>query len=216
MKKLHRHRMPGAWRTLVRGIGVSAKRPSAFLRRFWADTSAITSLEIGLIGFPFFALVFGTFTIGLWYFYAASVDQGIYKGTRAFMTGKFQTDPLANTMLAADFTKKYICPQVPAFIPCSSSTLTLNMAAVSDFSQLVHKTRVPADTTKPLQYWKLTLLPLPTKFCSPQQGDIVYVQTEYTMPNIFGFFGLFHQKITSGATVQVEQFPSGTTVYTNC
>jgi hypothetical protein len=104
---------------------------------------------------------------------------------------------------------------MPTYIPCSATNPVLNITVVSDFTQLVKQTPVPPPPAT-LQYYKDTLLPLTPNFCVPQQGDIVYVQAQYSMPNIFGFFGLFHQVITSGATVQVEQFPSGTTVYTNC
>jgi Flp pilus assembly protein TadG len=215
MTELHRLGVPGAWRAITRGISTGAKRPVNYFRRLWADTSAVTAIEVAMIGFPFFSLVVGTFAIGLWYFYTASVDEGIYKGTRAFMTGKFQMDPNAKTMAAGDFTRKYVCSQMPTYIPCSATNPALNITVVSDFKQLIKQTPVPP-LPAPTLYFKDTLLPLTPNFCVPQQGDIVYVQALYSMPNIFGFFGLFHQTITSGATVQVEQFPSGAAVYHNC
>lgn len=208
MTDFTRRVMRSAWQHARRPLGAAFTPVRRRLAAVWHDTSAITSLEYALVGFPFFAMILATFAIGLWYFYAASVDIGVYLGGRSIMTGQFQGTTGASSMTAGTFTTTFICPQMPAFIPCSATNPAVNMTAVYDFSQLVKMTPVPPPPATAL-YYTLSLKPLTPNFCVPMEGDTVYLQAQYKMPNIFGFFGLFNITLTSGTTVQVEPFPAG-------
>jgi Flp pilus assembly protein TadG len=209
---LHRFAFPmnGLWRLLAAPIF----RKAVNIRR---DTAGVTSLEYALIGFPFFGLVFATFQLGLWYFLTCSVDLGVYHAARQLMTGQIQAlGSTDNALTPQTFTTGILCPLMPSFTSCSTSNVNVGLSVVSDFTQLVKVTPVTIPGPPTITYNQLTLKPLPQTYCTPKQGDVVYIQVQYKMPNIFGFFGLFHTTITSGTSVQIEQFPSTSGTYSNC
>jgi len=194
-------------------------RPTACLSRLWRDSSAITSLEYAVVGFPFFALIFCTMTLGLWYFCVGAVDLAVYQSARAFLTGQLQSTTNATSMLTTDFTTDFVCPAMPGFLPCSTTNPVVSIDVVADFHTLVHQINpscTVADQTAGTCYPYYALNQLTSHMCSPAEGDVVYIQVTYTMPGIFGFFGIKNAQLLSGTTVQVEQFPADGTYATNC
>jgi Flp pilus assembly protein TadG len=185
------------------------------------DRSAITSLEFALIGLPFFALILATFSLGIWYYYATSVDLAVYAAARQFMTGQIQSS--ASAITPAAFTTilcgngSTISGLMPAFVPCTATNPVVNISIVQDFNTLVTTVSKTNKTTNPpSSYEALTLTHLPTKLCSPQPLDIVYIQAIYQIPILPAVFSVFGGTLLSGTTIQVEEFPTVSGQVTNC
>jgi Flp pilus assembly protein TadG len=185
------------------------------------DYSAVTSLEFALIGLPFFALIFATFSLGIWYYYSTSVDLAIYAAARQFMTGQIQSS--ASAITPAAFTT-ILCGNgtttsglMPAFVPCSAANPVVNIAVVQDFNTLVAASaKTNSKNNPPTSYSALTLNHLPTNLCSPQPLDIVYIQAIYQIPILPAVFSVFGGTLVSGTTIQVEEFPTVSGQVTNC
>ncbi|MEI9984630.1 MAG: TadE/TadG family type IV pilus assembly protein [Aliidongia sp.] len=193
-------------------------QPLASIQLMLEDTRAVTSLEFAIIFIPFFMLIFGTFSLGLWYYYSLSLDLAIYRAGREVMTGALQGTAGATTMTTAQFTNNILCPALPSFMPCSNTNPVVNMAVVTDFNKLTSTQQypIPNSGSPPLQYTQTTINPLSAGMCSPAQGSIVYIQAIYQMPSFALVYNTFSGQIMSGTTVQVEQFPTTSTVSTNC
>jgi len=227
MNKMTGNVARSAWQVGRRAMGAVVARPKASAARFWRDNTAITSLEFALIALPFFGLILGTMTVGIWYFYETCLDIGVYKSGRQVMTGQFQTQGLTTPQA---FSTSILCPNMPAYIPCSTTNPTILMAVVNDPSSLFTPTvHTLSPGPPPVTYDTYTLNPLPTVICSPQQGSIVYIHAEYQMPPIIAMFtifggtphgvnpqSVFDRYVTSGAMVKVEEFPLGSATVDNC
>jgi Flp pilus assembly protein TadG len=189
-------------------------RPAGCVARVWTDSAATTSLEFALMALPFFGLVLGTFSIGVWYFYTASIDLAVYKTARQFMTGQIQSS--GTPLTAASFTTA-LCSNMPSFVPCSASNPVISVNVVHDFNGLVTTTsQVNNNVKPPVSFTVTTLKSLPASACSPQQLDVVYIQALYTMPTLPVVYTVFGNTVISGTTVQVEEFPTTAAVSTNC
>lgn len=215
--RLTRHAVRVAVNTMV-------ARPAARTVKILRDNSAVTSIEFSIIALPYFALVMGTFAIGLWYFVSCCLDLGVYTTARLFETGQIQTGQYTVTqagaqvpVLTAAQVSQVLCSRtvMPDFVPCTSSNPAIHMAVVSNFLDLL----TPHSATKNgITYTYYTMNPLTSSTCAPTQGSIVYIQAIYTMP-IFGAvirsFG--GSPVISGAVFRVEQFPTTSgTVFSAC
>jgi hypothetical protein len=130
------------------------------------------------------------------------------------MTGQFQSQGITTP---TQFSNQILCPNMPLFMPCSPSNPVVSMAVINDFTTLVHQTthQLPGQGAPTITQY--TLNPLPSAICSPQQGSLVYIQAEYTMPlGLMAVYAIFGGTLTSGATVKVEEFPTGNATFTNC
>jgi len=177
----------------------------------WRDNTAITSLEFALVAFPFFSLILGTFTLGIWYFYGASVDLAVYTTARQLMTGQIQSS--GSQLTPASFSA-ILCSNMPSFVPCSAANPVIGLTVINDFNSLTTTSTQTNNTVQPpVQFIVTTLKPLPATICSPQQLDVVYIQVQYTMPHVYDVVGNI---LYSGTTVQIEEFPTTSSVATNC
>ncbi len=215
-------------RRLRRAVTITLAWPASRALSALRDTRAVTSLEFALMAVPFFGLMVATMSVGVWYFYNACLDVGIYKAGRLVMTGQFQAK---NISTPANFSTSILCPNMPGFIPCSTSNPQITMAVVNNISSLFNtRTATVPGSNPPVTYQIVTLKdPLPQAICSPQQGSLVYVQAKYTMPSFMSIFTLFtgttpghtartmfNNVVTAGTTVKVEEFPTGSATFTNC
>jgi len=192
-----------ARRAVLRLADIVVFRPGASAARLWRDQRAITSLEWGLIGGPFFLMLMGTISLGVWHFYTTCLDIAVYKSARQIMTGQFQQLALTTP---SSFSTAILCPNMPVSVPCSASNPVISMAVVNDFTTLFTPRKIsPTGCTQTsCQVTTYTLNSLPSALCSPQQGSLVYVQALYRMPSLFGWFLPSGQVVTSGATIKVE------------
>lgn len=210
-----------ARRVVLRLVDRAVLRPGACAARLWRDTRAITSLEWALVGFPFFFLTMGTISLGIWHFYTTCLDIAVYKSARQVMTGQFQRQAIATPQA---FSTQILCPNMPgqvgtkSIVPCSSTNPVISMAVVNDFTTLFtpYTYTPPGCFSSSCKITSYTLNSLQNVICSPQQGSMVYIQAQYRMPNLFGWFLPSLAVVTSGATIKVEEFPNGSGQLTNC
>lgn len=212
MKKLSGTLIRSAGRFVYGAIDHIAARPARRTRQILRDTRAVTSIEFAAIALPFFTLILGTMAVGLWFFCAAAIDVGVYGAGRQIQTGQI-TGTLA-TLNSGTFATNYICANISLtpnhpVIPCNSSNPVVNMAVVTDFSQLLIQTPIP-NTNPQLYTYKLKNIgALNVNYCTPGVGSVVYIQAVYTVP-VFGavvaFFG--GNPLISGTTVEVEHTPN--------
>jgi len=202
-------------RAMRQAIDITAVRPAARTAKVLRDTSAVTTIEFSIIALPYFALIMGTMAVGLWYFVSCAIDLGVYTTARLFQTGQIQTGQYTVTQsgaqvpvtTAAQVSQVLCSPSVtPSYIPCSSSNPAIHMAVVSNFLDLLTPHTMTVNGQQITWY---TMNTLTSSTCSPEQGDVVYIQAIYTMP-IFG--AVIHafggDQLLSGAVFRVEQFPT--------
>jgi Flp pilus assembly protein TadG len=193
------------------GFGRASGRLTSCLARLWRDKAAVTSLEFALVALPFFTLILGTFTIGVWYFYSATIDLAVYKTARQLMTGQAQSS--GSQLTAASFST-LLCSNMTSFVPCSATNPVIALTVVKDFNNLTTTTTQINNTVNPpVNFTVTTLKPVPAAICSPQQLDVIYIQARYTMPAVYDVVG---NTLYSGTTVQIEEFPTTSSVSTNC
>jgi|GEM_PF-5820938 Flp pilus assembly protein TadG len=190
-----------------------AARPAGCLTRLWRNRDATTSLEFALVALPFFSLIIGTMSLGIWHFYSSALDLAVYNTARQFMTGQVQASGTAIT--PAQFSS-VLCANIRAYMPCSATNPVVNINVVQDFNDFVTTTTVTLPGPPPVVVTKSTLNPLPPNACSPAPLDIVYIQAVYQMPTLPVVYSVFGGTIISGTTVQVEEFPVTASVATNC
>jgi len=190
------------------------------------DRSAVTSIEFAVMALPFFALTFLTMSVGAWYFSVTCVDIAVYKAGRQIMTGNFQTE---NITTPAAFSNSLLCPNMPA-VSCSASNPVVHMAVVNNFNSLfTQHTQTISPGPPPVTFTWESLNPMQNVICSPQQGSMVFLEVDYQMPTFLSFFTvftgisngntantMFNRTISSGATVKIEEFPTGSASFSNC
>lgn len=192
---------------------------SRFCRRLSGDTRGVTTIEFALVSLPFFALILGTFSIGLYYLYTTSLDLAVYATARQFMTGQVQsgsTSIASGAPTPAQFTT-LLCSNMPAFVPCSGSNPVISVNVVNNFGSLTtNTTRTDNSVNPPRNYTAMTLNHLPSFVCSPAPLDIVYIQAVYKLPIFNAYYSIFGGTVVSGTSFQVEEFPVNGGVSTNC
>jgi hypothetical protein len=189
-----------------------ALRPARRIGQIMRDTRAVTSIEFAAISLPFFTLIMGTMGLGLWFFCAAAIDVGVYGAGRQVQTGQI-TGTLAS-LSSSTFAKNYVCANISPVanipvVPCDGTNPAINMAVVTDFTQLLTQTPIPHTSPQLYSYRLKNISSLGTKYCTPGVGAIVYIQAVYTVP-VFGaiitYFG--GDPLISGTTVEVEHTPN--------
>ena len=89
--------------------------------------------------------------------------------------------------------------------------MSVNMAVVGDFTKLLtpHQFIVSAGPPKVTgTFWTLNTINS-TSLCTPGTGAVVYLQVQYKMPVLnAGIMAFGGTVLTSGTTVQVEQYPN--------
>ncbi len=177
---------------------------------FRNDESGVVAVEFAIVSLPFFAIIFATIAIGLYYFYAACLDYAVYRSARLFMTGQVQANPVP-VSTPAQFSNLFLCPNMPGFMQCTPTNPTVSIAIITDptFGQAYNANIVGSHVS-------VNLKQIPTNMCSPGQGDIVYLQAIYKMPTFPLIYTTFGGQLISGTTVKVEEFPSGSFAAITC
>ncbi len=93
--------------------GQSRKLRRAFLR--WRkDNSGTTAIEFGMIGLPFFMLIFGILGVGLHFFASSALQHSVEAASRTVRTGQ-----AINQNLSVEEFRREICNRGVGIIDCS-------------------------------------------------------------------------------------------------
>jgi Flp pilus assembly protein TadG len=103
--------MRGKTDKCVSGTGPDLKR---FFARFFRNEDGFTAVEFGMVAIPFLMLLFGTITVGLFFFTTFSLENAVEKAARQIRTGQAQTANRNTSQFKQD-----VCDQAPAFIDCT-------------------------------------------------------------------------------------------------
>ncbi len=74
--------------------------------RFARDTSGVAALEFGILATPFFLLLLGVISVGMYYFQVSTIETAALQAARAIRTGQLQQGQGAYTGLTTDADKK--------------------------------------------------------------------------------------------------------------
>ena len=178
-------------------------RPLRVAAAVWRDRRGITSLEFAFAALPLFAMIFGTMSLGIYYFYESGIDLAVYSSARQIMTGQAQASNLLTS--PAVFSTNVLCPNMPGYIACSTTNPTVAITVVTDPASNLQMNPV---TQNGKTYTVSQMKKLPAAACSPGQGAIVYIQVTYTVPALNAVYAAFgNGKILSGTAFKVEEFP---------
>jgi Flp pilus assembly protein TadG len=197
-----------ALRVARRAKHAIAARPRRIAANIWRDQRGVTAIEFAFVALPMFSMIFGTMSLGIYYFYESGIDLAVYASARQIMTGSAQGSSLALLDSPTDFVTNVLCSpnNMPNYIACSTSNVTAAITIVSDFNNLTQQ----SSQTKNTQTYTLTTLKKQgAAACRPAQGEIVYIQVTYTVPALNAIYAAFgNAQILSGTTIKVEEFPN--------
>lgn len=138
------------------------------LGRFRRNRDGATAVEFGLVGLPFFMVLFAIVETGIIFFTGGIVDRAIYNAGRQIMVGTIAKIPGPADKLAK--FKTDLCGQVSWFMNCND--LILDVQAF--------KTYGDTDTSIPVKNGNLEMGKLP-RFNPGLAGEIVLVRVYYPM-----------------------------------
>jgi Flp pilus assembly protein TadG len=107
-------------------------RSSRFGSRLRDDEKGFTAVEFAIVAMPFLMLLFGTITVGLYFFVTFSLENAVEQGARLIRTGQAQT---SNPPMTTTQFKTVVCNNAPSFIDCVGK-LRVNVVSASAFSSL--------------------------------------------------------------------------------
>ena len=119
------------WRKVCRTVE-SRFGVNALLKRLRADDNGATAIEFALVGPPFLMLLFGIFTVGLFFFTTFAIENAVETASRQIRTGAFQQAAYANP--AATF-KTLVCQAMPDFIG-GSCQLEVHVASYASYAAI--------------------------------------------------------------------------------
>jgi TadE-like protein len=119
-------------RTIMQTLRDRALRRSVqFGQRFTRDETGVTAIEFGMVGLPFFMLLFGIMGVGLYFFSVFNLENAVELAVRRLRTGEAQKD---YALLDVDQTKvaftATVCQQLAGFFDCPGK-LRLQVVNVS-------------------------------------------------------------------------------------
>jgi TadE-like protein len=177
-------------RTFMQAVHQRALNHSKqFGRRLGRDESGVTAIEFAMVGIPFFMMLFGIMTVGLYFFSVFNLENAVETAARPFRTGAAGTKyPLTNATVIAQSKSKFkddVCGQLAPFFDCSK--LRIRLVNVTELQKIdsnkvpeVGKCLVNSDPTVPTS--PLILVPLDrTEFSGVQQSDTVVLTACYEM-----------------------------------
>jgi Flp pilus assembly protein TadG len=91
-------------------------RFSRLQRRVVKDESGVTAIEFGMVGLPFFMMMFGIMGVGLHFFAVFSLENAVEQASRPIRTGQAQQAGMTKQQF-----KDRVCSFAPAFMDCTTS-----------------------------------------------------------------------------------------------
>lgn len=99
-------------------------------RSFLRDKNGATAIEFGLIGIPFFMLLFAILEVGLSFMVNRLVDDAVSNAARLIKTGQ-----AAEQGFSADEFASQICGFLPSFL-CLDDRIIVSVSKVNDFQNI--------------------------------------------------------------------------------
>ena len=172
-------------------------------KRFLAAREGATAVEFSLIALPFFALLFGTLELGMYFMASTTIDTAAMNSARKIRTGQMQTGGSNN---AASF-KSDVCSNMSWL---SSSDCTANLQVdVRTFSTFSGITVTPPTTAGAIDPAKL-------QYNAGASCDIVLVRVFYpytlvapTLEPGMADLGATKKLITSAVAFRNENWGGG-------
>jgi Flp pilus assembly protein TadG len=164
-------------------------RSMRFGNRLARDENGVTAIEFGMVGVPFFMMLFGIMGVGLYFFSVFNLENAVETAARPFRTGESRTlypltDAAAIIKSKTDF-KTAVCGQLAPFFDCDNKLRLqvvnvtelqkTNPAAVPSIGQCLSKS-VP---TAPVP--DILIPAADTKFDATKQSDTMVVTVCYEM-----------------------------------
>jgi Flp pilus assembly protein TadG len=123
------------------------------MKRFQRNTEGVTAVEFGLVGLPFFMMLFGIMGVGFFFFTQQSLENAVWAASRDLKTGIFQTGASGSRYAGKtgdalkDEFKKAICEKTPNYVStnCDADVRIIIQAYASATSNTANATPI----TKP-------------------------------------------------------------------
>jgi Flp pilus assembly protein TadG len=159
---------------------------------FSRDDSGATAVEFAMVSVPFLGLLFAIFQTAYLFLVQQAVDAAATTGARNILTGQTMS---ANITSASTFASKVICPNLPAFLSCSSLIIDVRSASSSSWSSLNTASDFLNSSSN--------------KFCIGNPNDIVIVRIIYPVPAFLSIMTLSASlggagKMTAGQSLQTS------------
>ena len=138
---------------------------SRFLSRFGRAERGATAVEFGLIGLPFFILVFGVMEVTMVFLVTTTLESATEVAARQIRTGEFQS---GGSHSKSDF-KALVCTKMSRLATACSTDMFVDVRTFSSFASLGANTPVPGTSFDPNN----------TCFTAGEPTDIVLVRTYY-------------------------------------
>jgi hypothetical protein len=111
------------------------RRIDARLRRgleaLRSDERGMTAIEFGMVGLPFFMMLFGIIAVGLYFFTTFTLENAVEDAARLIRTGQAQ-----QSGMTADQFKQEVCSRVPSYVDCDGK-LRVNVQNFTGFGSVV-------------------------------------------------------------------------------
>jgi Flp pilus assembly protein TadG len=119
------------------------------LARWCADERGFTAVEFGMVAMPFFMLLFGILTVGLFFFTTFTLENAVEETARLIRTGQAQ-----QSGMTAEQFKQQVCSRLPVYVDCGGK-VRIQVQTFAGFGNIVTPTCVdiggklvdPASTT---------------------------------------------------------------------
>ncbi len=120
-------------------IGPSRLRQMKLRRTFSSNEQGTTAIEFAAVIGPFLFLLFGIFSVGLYFFVTFSLEHAVESASRVIRTGQAQA---GSTPLTVTQFKALICEKLPPFMECGSETdkIRVNVQTYTGYSAVTPPT----------------------------------------------------------------------------
>jgi TadE-like protein len=159
-------------------------------RRLAREEDGVTAIEFGMVGVPFFMMLFGIIGVGLYFFSVFNLENAVETASRPFRTGESRTlYPQTNNLQIVVSKTKFadaICQNLAPFFDCTNKLRVqvvnitelqkTNAAAIPLVGKCLGKAD-PAILTTP----DILIPAAQTKFDAAKQSDTMVVTACYEM-----------------------------------
>jgi Flp pilus assembly protein TadG len=115
-----------AW--IRRWIGARLGRDLEALR---SDERGMTAIEFGMVGLPFFMMLFGIIAVGLFFFTTFTLENAVEDAARLIRTGQVQ-----QSGMSAEQFKQEVCSRTPPYMDCEGK-IRVNVQSFTGFGSVV-------------------------------------------------------------------------------
>lgn len=184
-----------------------AGRRWRILRRFRRDQRGVTAIEFGLVGIPFFMLMFAILETALMFWTSQVLEEALSQTSRRLLTGEALTRYATGS--AADKTAAFktdLCANAPGLVDCDK--LTVDVRSYSSFANA----RTGTDASNPVTGGNLNVSGF--GYTAPQPSQIVVVRAVLEYPVLLSGWnsalvniGSDKRALIATTTFRTEPFP---------